>query len=180
MLSSQRQCRCCGATFAQLLSLSCDRPDICPDDLLVQDNSALNAEKGDILTEDFCRLGELRFIRAVLAIPLTDARGEEFILGTWARLEQSDFDAFLERFEMGDAEELGSQRAELANAIPPEGAPAVAAMLHMRPEGQYPDLQISDPQNPLYNLQMIGANLEELLSLLFAYGHDLPSLVYDS
>lgn len=180
MLGSQRQCRCCGATFAQLLSLSCDRPDICPDDMFVHDNTALNAQTGDILTEDFCRLGDLRFVRAVLAVPLADTRGEEFILGTWARLEREDFDAFIERFEIGETEELGSRRAELANAIPPDGTPGIEAMLHMRPEGQYPDLQVSDPQHPLYNLQMVGAQLEELLSLLYAYGHDLPSLVYDA
>ncbi|AUQ69958.1 hypothetical protein MACH17_25290 [Phaeobacter inhibens] len=180
MLGSQRQCRCCGATFAQLLSLSCDRPDVCPEDMFVHDNTAISAQAGDVLTEDFCRLGKLRFVRAVLAVPLADTRGEEFILGTWARLSQEDFEAYLDRFEMQETEDLGSKRAWLANAIPPDGSESVEAMLHMRPEGQYPELQISEPDHPLYNLQMVGAQLEELLGLLYAYGHDLPSLIYDA
>lgn len=180
MLTSPRQCRCCGATFAQLLSLTCDRPDICPDDMELEDNSALLATKGDILTEDFCRLGELRFVRAVLAIPLADSRGEEFLLGTWASLGREDFEAYLDHFELRETEDLGSRPAWLANAIPPDMAQPAACMLEMRPEGQYPELMVSETAHPLHALQKNGAELEELLELLYAYGHDLPSLVFDA
>lgn len=180
MLTSARQCRCCGATFAQLLSLSCDRPDVCPDDLVVQDNSAVLEERGDVLTEDFCRYGKLRFVRAVLALPLADSRGAEFLLGTWASLNEDDFDAYLDLFDMRETESMGSRPAWLANAIPPESGAPVACMLHMRPEGEYPELQVSESNNALARLQQTGVQLEELLELLYAYGHDLPSLVYDS
>jgi len=180
MLTSSRQCRCCGATFAQLLSLSCDRPDQCPEDLVVQDNSAVLAQTGDVLTDDFCRIGDLRFVRAVLAIPLADSDGQEFILGTWANLGVEDFDAYLDLLDMQETESLGSRPAWLANAIPPDNGPPVACMLHMRPEGQYPELQVSEPNNPLAPLQNQGAQLEELFELLHTYGHDLASLVYDS
>jgi L-ribulose-5-phosphate 3-epimerase UlaE len=50
----------------------------------------------------------------------------------------------------------------------------------MRPEGEYPELQVSESNNALARLQQTGVQLEELLELLYAYGHDLPSLVYDS
>ena len=180
MLTSTRTCRCCGATFAQLLSLSCDRPDSCPDDLVVQDNSAVLTDRGDVLTEDFCRIGDLRFVRAVLALPIEASRGAEFILGTWASLSVDDFDAYLDLFEMREMESLGSRPAWLANAIPPESGAPVACMLHMRPEGEYPELQVSEPNHPLAGLQQNGLQLEELLELLYAYGHDLPSLVYDA
>ena len=50
----------------------------------------------------------------------------------------------------------------------------------MRPEGEYPELQVSEPNHPLARLQQNGLQLEELLELLYAYGHDLPSLVYDA
>ncbi|MGR3758830.1 DUF2199 domain-containing protein [Roseobacteraceae bacterium NS-SX3] len=180
MLTSPRQCRCCGATFAQLLSLTCDRPDICPDDMPVQDNSAVLAERGDILTEDFCRLGELRFVRAVLAVPLADSRGEEFLLGTWASLSPEDFETYLDLFDMQETESMGSRPAWLANAVPPGLSTPAACMLHMRPAGQYPELQVSETSHPLAALQSQGAALEELLEMLYAYGHDLPSLVYDA
>ncbi len=180
MLTSARSCRCCGATFAQLLSLSCDRPDVCPDDLVVQDNSAVLSLRGDVLTEDFCRLGDLRFVRAVLALPLEAGRGAEFLLGTWASLGQDDFDAYLDLFEMREMESMGSRPAWLANAIPPDAAAPVACMLHMRPEGEYPELQVSEPNTQLARLQQNGLQLEEFLELLHAYGHDLPSLVYDA
>ncbi len=180
MLTSPRQCRCCGATFAQLLSLSCDRPDICSEDMEVEDNSAVLATRGDILTEDFCRLGDLRFVRAVLAIPLNGTRGEEFILGTWASLSRDDFDAYLDLFEMRETDKLGDRPAWLANAIPPDMPLPAGCMLEMRPGGQYPELKVTEQNHPLYPLQKDGAELEELLELLYAYGHDLPSLVYDA
>lgn len=180
MLTSQRKCRCCGGTFAQLLSLSCDRPDLCPEDFVVQDNSAILAQGSDILTEDFCRFGGMFFLRAVLAFPLVDARGHEFILGTWANVEQADFEAYLDHFDMRETEEMDSCRAKLANAIPPGITGALPCMLHMRPDGQYPELQIADESNPLSLLQQNGAKLEDLLELLYAYGHDLASLIYDA
>ena len=180
MLSSSRQCRCCGGTFAQLLSLSCDRPDIVPADLQVQDNTAIFVSEGDVLTEDFCRFGSLRFLRAVLAIPLADSRGEEFILGTWAGVSEDVFDEYLDLFELREGESMGSQPAWLSNQIPPESGGPLACMLHMRPEGQYPELQVSEPNHPLATLQHAGAQLEELFELLHTYGHDLASLVYDS
>ncbi|KPD12516.1 DUF2199 domain-containing protein [Phaeobacter sp. 11ANDIMAR09] len=180
MLTSSRQCRCCGATFAQLLSLSCDRPDLCPDDLVVQDNSAILAQTGDVLTDDFCRLGDLRFVRAVLAIPLADSGGQEFILGTWANLGVEDFDTYLDLLDMQETESMGSRPAWLANAMPSDNGAPVACMLHMRPEGQYPELQVSEPNHSLATLQHTGAQLEDLFELLHSYGHDLASLVYDS
>lgn len=180
MLTSSRQCRCCGGTFAQLLSLSCDRPDICPDDLPVQDNTAIFATRGDVLTEDFCRLGELRFVRAVLAIPLVGTDDVEFILGTWAGLSADDFDAYMDLFELRETESMGSRPAWLSNALP-FGAPGpVACMLHPRPDGEYPELQVAEVNHDIAGMQNLGLGLEELLEILHAYGHDLASLVYDS
>ncbi|TNJ42758.1 DUF2199 domain-containing protein [Phaeobacter sp. B1627] len=180
MLSSSRQCRCCGATFAQLLSLSCDRPDICPADMPVQDNTAVFATDGDVLTEDFCRFGSLRFLRAVLAIPLADTGGEEFILGTWAGVSEDVFDDYLDLFELREIESMGSRPAWLSNQIPPESGGPLACMLHMRPEGEYPELQVSEVNHDLARMQELGLDLDDLLGVLHAYGHDLASLVYDS
>lgn len=180
MLTSPRQCRCCGATFAQLLSLACDRPDMAPEDMPVQDNSAIMAEDGDVLTEDFCRAGEFFFLRSVLAIPLAGSRGAEFILGTWASVSREVFEDYLDRFELRETSELGQAPAWLSNAIPPGHPEPAACMLEMRDGGEYPELKISESSHPIYALQKHGAQMEELLDLLHAYGHDLPSLVYDA
>lgn len=180
MLMSSRKCRCCGATFAQLLSLACDRPDMAPEDLPVQDNSAILAEGGDILTEDFCRVGDFYFLRAVLAVPLSGTDGNEFILGTWASVSDEVFRNYLDQFELREMAEMDPAPAWLSNAIPPGHPEPAACMLHMQDGGEYPELKISEGSHPLHALQKHGAQLEELLELLHAYGHDLPSLVYDS
>lgn len=180
MLNSSRQCRCCGATFEQLLSLTCDRPDICPEDLPVQDNAAIFGADGDVLTEDFCILGELRFIRAVLAIPIAEGSDHEFVLGTWAGVSPEDFDAYLDLFELRDTENLGASPAWLSNQMPFGNPGPVACMLHARPDGEYPELQVAEVNHDLARMQNLGVDLDELLGMLQAYGHDLPSLVYDS
>lgn len=180
MLTSSRQCRCCGATFAQLLSLACDRPDQCPEDTPQQDNAAINAEVGDVLTDDFCRIGDLHFLRCVLAIPLIGGNDEEFVLGTWASVSPEDFIDYQDMLDMAATEGLGKRPAWLSNAIPPSMGEPVAGMLDMRSSGQYPELKISETSHPLYPLQRNGADLEELFELLHSYGHDLASLVYDS
>lgn len=190
MLSSTRQCRCCGGTFEQLLSLTCDRPDICPEDVTVQDNVALFATHGDVLTEDYCRIGELRFVRAVLAIPIQNSSEQEFILGTWASLSQDDFDDFVDMFETQDHDMTSNSTAKLtatssrpawlSNALPIGTSGPIACMLHPRPEGEYPELHVAEPLHELAVYQNLGASLEDLLHILSAYGHDLPSLVFDS
>ncbi len=188
MLSSTRQCRCCGGTFEQLLSLTCDRPDICPEEMTVQDNVALFATHGDVLTEDYCRIGEMRFVRAVLAIPIQESGEQEFILGTWASLGQDDFDDFVDMFEMQERDislntELtgtSSRPAWLSNALPIGNSGPIACMLHPRPEGEYPELHVAEPLHALAIYQNLGASLEDLLQILSAYGHDLASLVFDS
>ncbi|NQX75908.1 MAG: DUF2199 domain-containing protein, partial [Epibacterium sp.] len=46
--------------------------------------------------------------------------------------------------------------------------------------GEYPELQVAEVNHELARMQNIGVDLDELLGMLQAYGHDLPSLVYDS
>lgn len=180
LLTSQRTCRCCGATFAQLISLSCDRPDVCADDIVVQDNSAILTEPGEVLTEDFCRLGDLYFLRAVLALPINNAGGAEFVLGTWASVSPDDFHDYLSLLDMQETETLGSRPAWLANAIPMHEGKPPAAKFQTRVDGQYPELDVVEKTHSLYALQNRGLEFEDLLEMLYAYGHDLPSLLYDA
>lgn len=133
-----------------------------------------------MLTDDFCRIGDLHFLRCVLAIPLIGTEDEEFILGTWASVSSEDFIDYLDLFDLQETVGLGKRPAWLSNAIPPDKGKPVAGMLDMRPLGQYPELKISEMNHPLYPLQKNGANLEDLFELLDTYGHDMASLVYDS
>lgn len=180
LLTSPRLCKCCGATFAQLISLSCDRPDICSDDLVVQDNSAILTETGDVLTEDFCRLGQLYFLRAILSSPINGMDGAEFVLGTWASVSEDDFHEYLELVDLQEADTMGTRPAWLANTIPLHEGQPPAARIRPRSDGQYPDLDVMETSHSLYELQSRGMEFEELLEMLYAYGHDLPSLLYDA
>jgi hypothetical protein len=180
LMSSRRKCRCCGAHFAQLLMLEYDRPDMCPPDLPVMDNSAWLAEKsGDLLTEDFCRLGDRFFLRALLAFAL-EGDTEEFLLEVWVLVHSRDFDLYLDRLDDGDIVIDAPIECLTANAIPPQDGPPVKALLHLQPDGQRPEIEITDPDNPLMHLQQDGLFLDQVLSMLEAYGHDKASLLHDA
>ncbi|WP_300550119.1 DUF2199 domain-containing protein [Roseovarius sp.] len=179
LMTSRRKCRCCGATFAQLLSLEYDRPDMCPPDLPKLDNSALFLETGDVLTEDFCRLEDYRFIRSVMSLPLGHTE-HEFVLGIWCAVSPDHFDTYADLFDEQETDELGVVPGWLSSAVPPGSEIPVAANLHMLPGDQRPELEVTDKSSPLRDLQKHGLTLVDILELLHAFGHDLPSLVHDA
>ncbi|MBE1284811.1 MAG: DUF2199 domain-containing protein [Rhodobacteraceae bacterium] len=179
ILSSRRKCRCCGATFAQLLSLEYDRPDLCPPDLPKLDNSTFLMERDDVLTEDFCRVGEYCFIRAVLILPLGDSE-HEMVLGVWCAVSPVHFDTYLDLFDEAETGQMEPVPGWLANAIPPGTELPLACQLHMQPGDQRPEMELTEKGHELKLLQETGLDLTDLLGLLHAYGHDIGSLLHDA
>lgn len=180
LLSSRRKCRCCGAEFAQLMYLEYDRPDICPPDLPMMDNSAWLVDRsGDLLTEDFCRLGESHFLRASLVFGLIGGV-RDFTLSVWASVQPADFDRYFDSLDEVQPDIGEPIPALIVNAVPPEDALPVQALLHLMPNFQRPELEITDPDSPLFHMQQEGLELADMVAMLEAYGHDKPSLLYDA
>ncbi|UWQ89943.1 DUF2199 domain-containing protein [Aliisedimentitalea scapharcae] len=179
LMNSRRKCRCCGASFAQLLSLEYDRPDPCPPDLPKLDNSALLMERGDVLTEDFCRVDDYRFLRSVLVLQLGDGPNE-MVLGVWCAVSIDHFDAYVDLFDGQETTDLGSIPGWLSSAVPPGSEIPMSCVLHMQPDDQRPEVEITERGNELKMLQETGLDLMDLLQILHDYGHDLASLVHDS
>ncbi len=180
LLSSRRRCRCCGNRFSQLMAQDFERPDACPDDMPVMDNSAwLAVRSGDLLTEDFCRLSGHHFVRAVLGFAL-DGTTHDFCLGVWVEVPRGDFETCLD----GPDEDFGVVQApipcHLANAVPPQEDHMIQALLHLPPDGLRPEIEITDPDSTLTTLQQEGLSLNGLLGMLEAYGHDKASLLHDA
>ncbi|MGR3615170.1 MAG: DUF2199 domain-containing protein [Paracoccaceae bacterium] len=179
LMSSRRRCRCCGATFAELLSLEYDRPDTCPPDLPKLDNSALLVERDDVLTEDVCRVGDHRYIRTVLVLPLGDGP-QEMVLGVWCAVSPVHFEAYVDLLEEDMSEEEATVPAWLSNAVPPGTEIPLACQLHLQPGDQRPEVELTEKGHELRRMQETGLGLTDILGLLHAYGHDLASLLHDS
>ncbi|MDX8353260.1 DUF2199 domain-containing protein [Cognatiyoonia sp. IB215182] len=168
----QSKCPCCGEDSATLLSLAYDRPDPFPSDAPGHQNAMLNATDGDILTEDFCRMGEYRFVRCVLEFPL---RGldDDLVLGVWGSLSVGNFGKYVDRFDSGDQAELGDMFSWLMNAVPRDRRQPVKMVMVPRDGRQRPQLYFSDEADLMYPLQQNGLSYDELADLLQGYGHDL-------
>ena len=179
LMGSRRVCRCCGSSFAQLMSLEYDRPDICPADLPKLDNSALMVERGDVLTDDFCRVDDYRFIRCVLILPLGDGP-HEMVLGVWCAVGEDHFDDYVDLFDQRETVQMGPVPGWLASAVPPGGDIPLACVLHMQEDDQRPEMEVTERGSELRRLQETGMDLGDLVQMLNDYGHDIPSLMHDA
>jgi hypothetical protein len=179
LMASRRVCRCCGTGFAQLLSLEYDRPDFCPPDLPKLDNSALMVERGDVLTDDFCRVEDYRFLRCVLILPLGDGP-HEMLLGVWCAVSPDHFDDYIELFDQGETVEMGPVPGWLGNSVPPGSDIPLACVLHMQDSDQRPETEITERGHRLRQMQETGLDLGDLVQMLRDFGHDLPSLMHDA
>ncbi|WP_425043763.1 DUF2199 domain-containing protein [Primorskyibacter sp. S87] len=179
LLTGVRTCRCCGASFRELLNLDFDRPGICPLDLPVLDNSALLGEFGDVLTQDFCRLDESRFIRGQLVLPIRSA-GAELVLGIWVQLSPDAFEHHVTASLMGGEEALEAMEGWLANPLPVNDEGPVACLAHLAPGAERPEFQITEADHPLTDLQQDEMPIDSVFEWLHAFGHDVGSLIFDA
>lgn len=179
LLSSRRKCRCCGSTFCDLLSLEYDRPDGCPPELPKLDNSVFLMERGDVLTEDLCRVGEHRFIRAVLVLPLGEGE-HEMVIGVWCAISPVHFDQYLDMMDDGPVPGDETFPAWMSNAVPPDGNIPLACQLHLLPGDQRPEVELTEKGHDLTRMQKTGMSFTDVLGLIYRYNHDLASLLHDS
>jgi len=63
-------CDCCGVDFCDLLSIGYAAPEDWPHAADTENHHTVDHNGGDFLTQDLCRLGDRRFIRCVLTLPL--------------------------------------------------------------------------------------------------------------
>lgn len=164
-------CPCCGVEMNGVFDFACDRPDPTFADQPLEPNSAFTFER-DILTEDFCIMGEYRFIRAVLPIPVIGTE-ERFAYGVWGTVKPEYFPDIIERFDDGTQGTLGPYFSWLSNRL--HGCPnqPAKATLYMQDNRQRPVLMVDEEDHPLFVRQHDGITFDELLEIYAAYGQDL-------
>ena len=96
LLTGERTCPCCNTPLRDLLYLAYSAPEEWDGDNTSQDNDALHSAKGDILTNDFCRILDRHFVRTVMLLPFHDIEGC-LILGIWAHLDKPPLISFTKR-----------------------------------------------------------------------------------
>jgi hypothetical protein len=176
------RCAGCGEHHNALFDLAFDRPDPWPaplpdtgpgpqDNAPNRDLSAALAAGRDILTEDFCVMGEHRFIRAILPLPIQGA-GEDFAFGVWGSLSQPRFDTYVAGFDDPSGGDLTPAFSWLCNRLPGATDASVKAVLTPQPDRQRPILRITDETHPFFLAQTDGLSFDALLAIYRGYGHE--------
>lgn len=164
-----RECPCCGQHFNGIFDIGFGHPDIWPHASLApgQDEEVQVGE--DKLGTDLCRLGEDRFIRCLLPLPIQGS-DEVFNFGVWASVKPENFYLYIDAC-FGEAEFDGCF-AWLMNSLPGLAHEEfVACDLRPGPEGERPRLYAHD--GPVQAAQENGISFDHLLDIYAASGTDI-------
>jgi hypothetical protein len=173
-----RVCPCCGETLSGVFDIGFDHPDAWPHGPRLDVSGTDLTVGDDKLSADLCRLGEDRFIRCVLPLPIRGS-DEVFYFGVWASVDHDSFYAYLDA-SLGDGPAFKECFSWLQNDLPvvgPEGS--VPCDLAPGAEGERPHL-MAQSDSPLAARQADGISFDTLLDIYAASGQDMrPHLMQD-
>jgi hypothetical protein len=167
-------CSVCGETHQGLIDLACGKPEQWPGTEDKAPNSALDLS-GNFLSEDFCVLeGQHFFVRGMLELPIRGSGGQLFGLGAWATLSRENFVRYIEAFDSGEQDELGSWFGWFSNRL--EGYPDtlnLKCQVHPVSGRQRPRISLEPTPHPLAVEQQSGITFDRLLDIHAINGHDI-------
>ena len=163
-----RECPCCGRRFNGIFDVGFGHPDAWPHGPLPEGEAEVTFGD-DKLGTDLCRLGEDRFIRCILPLPILGST-EVFHIGTWASVAPTDFYRYIDAcFGEGTFEPCD---AFCANVLPGLDL-AEDEPFTLRPgrADERPGLMAQD--SALRDLQELGLTFDQLLDIYAASGSDI-------
>jgi hypothetical protein len=157
-------CRCCGKQFNTMpLDYACPVPGPWSD--------ASDAERAaGRIDSDLCRLGEHRFIRGCLEIPIIGTE-ENLVFGVWTSLSQASFQRVVETWTDAAGEGL-SYFGWFCNELPAALYPPTHGLkcrVHLRGVTARPRIELEPTDHPLAVEQRLGidvARVEAIAAVL--------------
>jgi hypothetical protein len=146
-------CSCCGERHVGFPDLAFDAP---------WHYHALPAEEraGAVLTNDVCTIGDDRFIRGTLDIPIVGRAGT-FSYGVWVSLSAANFQRYLDLYEARDDLPPDPWFGWFCNRLP--GYPDTLNLkthVHLRPYPARPRIELEPTDHPLALEQRQGISLD--------------------
>lgn len=166
----ETQCACCGKDLTELLSLAYMAPDAWPHARTPVANSLFLDTQGDVLTEDFCRIGDKLFVRAIMSFPILES-DEALIFGVWGSLSKENFETYLKTFDSGEQGQLDLMFSWLNNYGFCETSAAIPCILQPRDDRQRPVMVVAQEDHPLFAKQSDGLDWKEVTKFLQNAGH---------
>jgi hypothetical protein len=166
-------CACCGQTFSGIFDLGCDHPDHWPHANRSESGQDVLEVGRDRLSPDLCRVGEDRFVRGVLQLPVI---GSEipFGFGVWCSLKAENYDAYAATMGTYNDLDLGKFFGWMSNSLPYyDTEEPLASDVIFRGDGTRPLIEIHDEAHPLGRDQVNGITFDTLLDIYAAFGTDV-------
>ncbi len=173
-----RECPCCGKTFGGVFDIGYDHPITWPHENRADSGQEVIEVGTDKLSADLCRIGEDRFIRCVVMLPIRGS-DESFAFGAWGSVHPDSFDRYVSAWKSGDWSDFEGCFSWLSNDLPGfDSEEPIACNLQVLESGQRPILKAQ--AGPLADAQDTGISFDELLDIYAAAGHDIrPHLLAD-
>ena len=109
-------CPCCGQSFGGVFDIGFDHPSVWPHGSLRDSGKTVLEVGTDKLSEDLCRLGDHRFIRCILPLPIKGSE-EVFHFGVWGSVAHENFYRYIDD-ATGEAAGFDGCFAWLTNDLP--------------------------------------------------------------
>ncbi len=164
-----------GQPFSGIFDIGFDHPDSWPHGAPRDAGQAELQVGDDKLSADLCKLGDDRFVCAMLSLPVRGA-DESVNLAVWALVPNEAFYAYID-FATGETEAFPTCEALLVNALPGFDGETTCTLTEGA-KGERPILIAQD--GPLKVAQEGGISFDDLLDLYAGCGQDIrPHLMAD-
>ncbi len=168
---ADRVCPCCGKTFGGVFDIGFDHPLTWPHENRADSGLDVIEVGDDKLSADLCRVGEDRFIRCVVLLPIRGS-DESFAFGAWGSVHPDSFARYVEAWNADNWSDFEGCFAWLANDLPGfESEEPIACNLSVGDGSHRPSLQAQD--GPLKEAQENGISFDDLLDIYAATGNDI-------
>ncbi len=159
-----------GRAFSGVYDLGFDAPDAWPHAPLSEASPELVEVGEDRLSAELCRIGEERFLHAILALPIRGSE-EVLFLAPWVQVAPADLHAYIDSLS-GEAAftEAPGMLANLLPGFEDEGLTTPLA-LHAGGAGERPQIEPLD--GPLARARAEGISFDTLLDIYAAAGDDI-------
>ncbi|MDA5557893.1 DUF2199 domain-containing protein [Shimia sp. MMG029] len=159
-----------GRSFGGLIDIGYDHPDPWPHGDLAECGQDVLEVGADKLSADLCRCDGMRFVRAMLALPINGS-DEAVQFAIWVHVGDADFYRYLED-ATGETPGFAGCAAWLMNDIPGfESDTPFEGQLIPGGADERPTFEAND--GPLKQAQAEGISFEALLDLYAATGNDI-------
>ena len=162
-------CRCCGRQYGTLpLDFACETP-------IYWNQLSEEERRRAFLSADICTIGEDRFIRGCLEIPVIGRR-ERFVWGVWSSLSDQSLRRAYELWDVAEipAEEparFGWFSNELKHLYGEQSTLNLKARIRFRAGNLRPLIELEPSDHPLAREQSEGITLERVQEIAAALLH---------